>query len=74
MHIDLGGGQADARRLVHRLEHVVDQRTQFVVDLLHRRGQRPQARIGEFEDFELGHGAFRGVRNTRMWGIWFILQ
>jgi len=54
--IDLGRGQADAGRVVHGLEHVDDQAPQGVVDLPDRLGDGPQARIGEFQDGELGHG------------------
>ena len=49
-HADLDRGEADARRRVHRLEHVRDERTHLVIDLLDRRGDLPQARIGDFDD------------------------
>ena len=47
---DLDRGEADARRRVHRLEHVRDERAHLVVDLLDGRGDLPQARIGDFDD------------------------
>ena len=49
-HADLDRGKADAGRRVHRLEHVGDQRAQLVVDLLDRRGDLAEARVGNFED------------------------
>ena len=47
--IDLSGCQADTGRVVHGFEHVVDQRTNGVVDLGDRFGDGTEARIGEFE-------------------------
>ena len=41
-HADLDRGEADAGRVVHRLEHVGDQRAQLVVDRLDGRGNLPQ--------------------------------
>src|SRR5690606_35086034 len=58
VHVDLGRGQADARRGVHGLEHVVEQALEL------RRGDASgiqvggdvaQARMGQFEDGEQGH-------------------
>ncbi len=33
-HADLDGREADARRVVHRLQHVIHERAQFVIDPL----------------------------------------
>ena len=41
-HADLDRGEADAGRVVHRLEHVGDERLQLVVERLHRLGNLPQ--------------------------------
>jgi hypothetical protein len=50
VHIDLGCGQADARRLVHRLGHVGDQTPDRIVNLAHRRRNLLQARIGKTQN------------------------
>ncbi|SCZ18074.1 Uncharacterised protein [Acinetobacter baumannii] len=55
VHVHLGRGEADARGFVHGFEHVVDQLAHRVVDHLHRFGDGPQARIGEFENVQDGH-------------------
>ncbi len=55
VHIDLRRGQADARSLVHGLEHVVDQLTKLVIDHIHRFGDGAQPRIGKFKDVQNGH-------------------
>jgi hypothetical protein len=47
---DLGCSQPDALRRIHRLEHVVDQGTQFIIELAHRLGWLLQNRIGIFND------------------------
>src|SRR3954452_1604669 len=52
---DLDRGQADARRRVHRLEHVGDERAHFVVHRLYRLGDLTQARVGNFDDRTNGH-------------------
>ena len=51
VHIDLGRGQADARRFVHRLGHVARQTPDAVVNLFDRSGDFFQARIGKAEDW-----------------------
>ena len=59
VHVDLARGQADTGRLVHGLEHVVEQgleRRRRDLGGIDRRGLGAQARIGEFEDREQGHG------------------
>jgi len=56
VHVDLGRGQADAGGGIHGLEHVVDQLGKRRVEHGHRLGDGAQARIGEFEDVENGHG------------------
>ena len=56
-HADLDRGEADAGRVVHRLEHVGDQRAQLVVDLLDRgRDLAEDAGRGP-RDAQYGHGA-----------------
>ena len=49
-HADLDRGQTDARRVVHGVEHVLDQRFQFVVKHRHGFGHGFQARIRHLED------------------------
>ena len=53
---DLDGGEPDAGRRVHRLEHVVDQRAHRFVERLHRAGLQAQAFVGKNEDIADGHG------------------
>ena len=53
---DLDGGQTDAGRRVHGLQHVVHQRAQTVVDHRHGGGNRLQAWIGNDEDVANSHG------------------
>ena len=55
-HAHLHGGEADARRLVHGLEHVGDQLARLVGHLRERRGFLTQPRIGHFENFKQSHG------------------
>ncbi|MCY1436602.1 hypothetical protein D9M71_527310 [compost metagenome] len=55
VHVDLGGGQADAGSVVHGLEHVVDQLAHGVINHLDGLGDRAQARIGEFENVQNSH-------------------
>ncbi|MCY1447309.1 hypothetical protein D9M71_639220 [compost metagenome] len=50
VHVDLGSGEADARRFIHCFKHVVDQLTHFVVHYGHWLGDSAQTRIREFED------------------------
>ena len=56
---DLRRSQADAVRGVHRLEHVVDEFLQFVVEDGHRLGALLQHRIAKFYD-GVDHSGFRG--------------
>ena len=56
-HADLDRGKADAGRVVHRLEHVGDERLQLVVERLHRLGDLPEDGIGRLIDAANGHGA-----------------
>jgi hypothetical protein len=44
VHVDLGGGQADAVGVVHGLQHVGDQGADARIDALHRLGHGVQAR------------------------------
>ena len=50
VHVDLGGGQADARRVVHGLEHVVDQLANAFIHGFDRFCHGAQAGIGELDD------------------------
>ena len=52
---DLHRGKADARRVVHRLEHVGDERLQRVVERLHRLGNLAEDGIGRLKDAANGH-------------------
>ena len=62
-HADLDRGEADAGGIVHRLEHVFDQRAQIVVELVRfdrgRDGFQPGVR--HFEDFTDSHRAHLGA-------------
>ena len=49
-HADLDRSQPDAGRIIHGLEHIVDQRLQIVVDRLDRGRNGAQPRIGRFKD------------------------
>ena len=56
-HGDLDRGEADARRVVHRLQHVIHERAVRVRDAaFDRRGFLFQARIGRDEDGTQCHG------------------
>ena len=57
--IDLGRGQADARRGVHSLEHVIDTAAQGRVKHAHRLRFGTQPRIGIFEDGQQCHARSR---------------
>ena len=54
-HPDLDGGKADARRLVHRLEHVIDQRAHLRVHGFHRLGFLSQSLVGKNDDVAQRH-------------------
>ncbi len=53
---DLDGGKPDAGRVVHGLEHVLDQLADVRGDLLHRFGDQPQSLVGQNDDFAQRHG------------------
>ena len=59
---DLDGGEADAGRVVHGLEHVVGELARSSSTRLDRVGHAAQVRIGQREDFAFGHGE----RSSRM--------
>ena len=63
---DLDGGEADSGRGVHRVEHVVDQPAQIVVDLVNRLGDLAQTRVRNFDDRENGHAENLGIRPLRV--------
>ena len=50
VHVDLGGRKANAGRIVHGLEHVVDQLAGLVGYLVHRLGDGAQSGIRVFEN------------------------
>ena len=52
---DLRRGKADARRFVHRLEHVLGERLDLVVDLFDRIGDLAQPLVGQGQDRANGH-------------------
>ena len=54
--------QADARRGIHRLEHVVDERAQRRIHLRDGLGTRTQARIGKFQNLKQCHGGNQVIR------------
>ena len=56
-HADLDRRQADAGRVVHRLEHVVDERLELVVESLDGGGNDAKPRVGRLDDGQDGHGA-----------------
>ena len=53
---DLNRGQADARSLVHRLEHVIDELADAAIDLFDRLGEQPQSLVGKFNNLAHRHG------------------
>ena len=53
---DLDGGKPDAGRVVHGLEHVVDQLAEVGVDALDRLGNEPQPLVGKLDDLAHRHG------------------
>ncbi len=65
-HADLDRGEADAGRFVHRLEHVLDERLQLVVERLDGGGDGLEPRIGRFEDFADSHG-LKGKSEGAKW-------
>ncbi len=55
-HADLDGGETDAGRVVHRLEHVRGEGTHLVGDLADRLGHQPQLRIRQDDERSVWHG------------------
>jgi len=56
VHVHLGRGQADARRVVHGIRHVGHQLAQALgTEFGNRLGNLVQARVGIAEDVEKGH-------------------
>ena len=48
-HADLDGGEADAGRGIHGVEHIGDELAQIVVHGLHRPGNLPEQRVGSLD-------------------------
>ncbi len=58
---DLNGRESDARRVVHGLDHVIDQAAQIIVDALDLFTDEAQLRVGQNDDRSEGHaGLFAG--------------
>ena len=53
--VDLGGGEADARRRVHGFGHVADELDQLRVEVGDRRCNFSKTRVGVFEDGQECH-------------------
>ena len=56
LHADLRGGQPEAGRVVHRLEHVVGQADERAVDVVDLGGPLLQHRVAEDPDGVGSHG------------------
>ncbi len=54
-HVYLNGREADTRRRVHGLEHVVDEATHVVVHPRHRLRAIAQSRVRKMQNFTYGH-------------------
>ena len=54
-HADLDRGEADTLGGIHRLEHVGDERLQFLVEAFDGIGNGLQPGVRHFEDFADGH-------------------
>ncbi len=67
VHVDLGGGQADAVGRVHGFEHVGHELLQLGVERGDRRGAGAQARVGELQDGKYGH---RFTSASKVRAIW----
>jgi hypothetical protein len=63
VHVDLRRREADAVGVEHRLEHVVDEAPDAVVDLRHGRGHAVQAVVGITQDVQQGHRSSRESRD-----------
>ena len=57
LHAHLWGGQADARRLVHRLEHLLAQADERSIDVSHVVGPRPQNGVADHSDLTGCHAS-----------------
>jgi hypothetical protein len=55
-HADLDRGKADARRVVHGREQVIDQLADIGVDPLDRLGNEPEPLVRKRDDFAHSHG------------------
>src|SRR5262249_20408314 len=52
---DLHRGEADSRRVVHRLEHIGDERLQLIVERLHGLGNLAEHSVGRLINASDGH-------------------
>ena len=59
MDIDLGSGQTDALRRLHRFHEIIDESGQAGIEPGHRFGDLAQAWVWVFEDLETRHGDYR---------------
>jgi hypothetical protein len=63
---NLHRSKPDAGRGVHRLEHVVDERAQFLVEARDRLRAEPQFLVGDDEDVAEGHCGDLGASAERV--------
>ncbi|MNC88904.1 hypothetical protein D3C83_47770 [compost metagenome] len=55
VHVDLGGGEPDTRRRVHRFRHIGDQPSQALIENRDGRGDFVQSGIGVSENVQKRH-------------------
>src|SRR5438034_11250072 len=65
LRADLNGSEADARRVVHGLKHVLDELADTGVDFLDRTRNLPQPLVGQDENVVQRH--LRDVSGRRNW-------
>ena len=59
---DLDGGEANARRVIHGLEHVIHQGADGIVHHFDSLGHEAQTWVGNADDGSQGHGSLKGSR------------
>jgi hypothetical protein len=62
---NLRRGQADPRRRVHRVDHVVDERSNLPGDVAHGNGLRVQGRVAELDEGTQHYGVVSGAGARR---------